>query len=65
MVNSGASHAAVSKELEQMFPGHRGHSEMSVRRFCSENGITRRSGVKDREVEEEVKKAVMEVSIIL
>jgi hypothetical protein len=61
MVNSGASHAAVSKELEQMFPGHRGHSEMSVRRFCSENGITRRSGVKDREVEEEVKKAVMEV----
>jgi hypothetical protein len=52
----------ISWELSQTFAGKRGHSERSVRRFCAENGITRRSGMTDCEIVQQVKQTVAEVS---
>ena len=35
-VEEGNSHAVISEELQTMFPGLRGLSERSVRRFCTD-----------------------------
>ena len=37
-VEEGNSHAVISEELQSMFPGLRGPSERSVRRFCTHAG---------------------------
>ncbi|XP_064383624.1 uncharacterized protein LOC135351363 isoform X2 [Halichondria panicea] len=39
MVTSGMTHEDISNTLKTRFPGIRGFSARSVRRFCSENGI--------------------------
>ena len=63
--HSIATHSDVASELHQMYPGCRGFSERSVRRFCAENGITRRSHMTDGEVVDQVHQAVAEVSAVL
>ena len=41
------THRDVSINLQNMFPGVRGLSEMSVRRYCYKHGIHRTSRVDD------------------
>jgi len=41
------SHGEVSAELQPLYPGVRGLSCMSVRRYCSQHGIHRTSRVDD------------------
>ena len=45
-----------------MFPGLRGLSERSVRRFCTDRGISRRCSLTKEELERCVSDAVSEVS---
>ncbi|XP_062499233.1 uncharacterized protein LOC134176583 [Corticium candelabrum] len=60
-VEEGNSHAVISEELQTMFPGLRGLSERSVRRFCTDRGISRRCSLTKEELERCVSDAVSEV----
>ncbi|XP_062511305.1 uncharacterized protein LOC134187203 [Corticium candelabrum] len=59
-VEEGNSHAVISEELQTMFPGLRGLSERSVRRFCTDRGISRRCSLTKEELERCVSDAVSE-----
>ena len=61
-VEEGNSHAVISEELQTMFPGLWGPSERSVRRFCTDRGISRRCSLTKEELERCVSDAVSEVS---
>ena len=61
-VDAGSTHSEISQEICQMFPGQRGYSARSVRRFCADNGITRRTGMEDSDIVQHVERAVAEVS---
>jgi len=39
MVYRGATHAAISRHYQDIYPGIRGLSVRSVRRYCKEKGI--------------------------
>ena len=56
------SHAVISEELQTMLPVLRGLSERSVRRFCTDRGISRRCSLTKEELERCVCAAVSEVS---
>ncbi|XP_062506210.1 uncharacterized protein LOC134196937 [Corticium candelabrum] len=60
-VEEGNSHAVISEELQTMFPGLRGLSERSVRRFCTDRGLGRRCSLTKEELERRVSDAVSEV----
>ena len=56
VLNEGRSNAQISEILQRLYPNQRGLSERSVRRFCCENGISRRSGLNDDTLQEVVNK---------
>ena len=61
-VEEGNSHAVISEELQTMFPGLRGLSERSVRRFCTDRRLSRRCSLTKEKLERCVSDAVSEVS---
>ena len=61
-VEESNSHAVITEELQTMFPGLRGLSERSFRRFCTDRGISRRCSLTKEELERCVSDAVSEVS---
>ena len=62
-IQSGATHSRISIELQQLYPGIRGLSSRSVRRFCSERGIHYSSGFTNSQVENLVEQSVAQVTI--
>lgn len=59
MVHKGMTHKQISAELQIRFPGIRGLSERSVRRFCEKYGIHKPRGLElDRLVEEAVQEVL-------
>ena len=60
-VVSCSTHAQISNELQAYYPGQRGLSEASVRRFCASHEITRRYNLSDEDVFKSVAVAVKEV----
>ena len=59
-ISKGVTHSAISQELQQLYPGVRGLSERSVRRFCEERQILRRCPLTTEELEDCVAVAVSE-----
>lgn len=55
------THKQLSDELQQCFPGERGFSVRSVKRFCSEKGIRKTCDLDDQELDEVVSNAVLQV----
>ena len=55
------THAEISNILKQMYPGEKGFSERTVRRFCLNNNIVRNRMTTD-ELEGHVRAAVQQVS---
>ena len=62
-VAAGAMHVDISRDLQSLYPGKRGLSSSSVRRFCASNNVSRRSGLDASEVLESVASAVAEVRV--
>ena len=60
-LHRGKTHAEISKILKQMYPGEKGFSERTVRRFCLSNNIVRNRITTD-ELEGHVRDAVKQVS---
>ena len=56
------THAEISNIMKQMYPGERGFSERTVRRFCLYNNIVRDRFTTD-ELEEQVGTAVKQVRL--
>ena len=54
------THAEMSWILKEMFPGERGFSERSVRRYCLKHDIIR-GHIANEELEDHVRKAVAQV----
>ena len=61
LVSSGTTHKRISELLQEANPGANGLSERSVRRFCQDKGISYRSHLDDREVDQVVQGAIQEV----
>lgn len=61
LVDRGVSHSEISERLQRQFPGDRGFSARSVRRFCQDHGIHYRSGLSDADLRLVVESAVREV----
>ena len=59
MVYKGMTHKQISAELQIRFPGTRGFSERTVRRFCERHGIHKPRGLK---LDQLVEEATQEVS---
>ena len=59
MVYKGMTHKQISAELQIRFPGTRGFSERTVRRFCERHGIHEPRGLK---LDQLVEEATQEVS---
>lgn len=55
------THEKVSEELQKMFPGKRGLSSRSVRRFCSEKGIHSSSRLEQLQLSQAVANAISKV----
>ena len=51
----------LSDELQQCFPGEKGYSVRSIKRFCSEKGIRKTSDIDQQELDEVVSSAVLQV----
>ena len=60
-IQSRATHGRISIELQQLYPGIRGISARSIRRFCSERGIHYSSRYTASQVENAVEQAVSQV----
>ena len=58
VAHQGHSLGSVSHHLQAVFPGVRGLSVRSVRRFCSSRGIHQRTTMTDRELDELVRSTV-------
>ena len=58
------THQEVSDELMLLYPGVRGLSRMSVRRFCSEHNIHKTSRLDDHTLDRAVALNVMRVCLI-
>ena len=58
-----ATHDQMSQELTRTFPGERGFSARSVRRFCQEKNIHKTSRMSAPEVNSAVQEAVLKVSV--
>ncbi len=59
-----ASHAQISEELIATYPGEKGFSERSVRRFCQDKNIHKTSRMSQPEVNRAVAQAVLKVSTV-
>lgn len=57
----GSTYAEISEELCTKYPGQRGFSIRSVRRFCEEHGIRRSSRLSHNELRKVVATAVSQV----
>ena len=55
------THAELSKQLQQAYPGERGFSVRSIERLCRREGITKISQIDDRTLDEVISEAVMKV----
>ena len=62
-VKAGFTHAAISAELQQAYPGVAGLSTRSVKRYCSNNDIHYSSGLSGEQVDELVERAVFQVQL--
>lgn len=51
----------LSEALQATYPGQRGFSARSIKRFCKEKGIRQRGIVSDEELDVHVRAAVSEV----
>ena len=60
-IQSRATHRRISIELQQLYPGIRGISARSIRRFCSERRIHYSSRFTASQVENAVEQAVSQV----
>jgi len=52
------THQQVSNELKLTYPGVRGFSLHSVKRFCREKGIKKMSDIDDQQLDDVISKAV-------
>ena len=59
--NEGITLSQISEMLKRCHPNHRGLSERSVRRYCKEHGITRRSNISNEELDVVVRNSVRKV----
>ena len=55
------THKKLSDTLQQAFPGERGFSERSVKRFCNEKSIRKTTNLDEQELDEVVAQAVTQV----
>ncbi|XP_068747843.1 uncharacterized protein [Montipora capricornis] len=59
--NEGMTLSQISEKLKRCHPNQRGLSERSVRRYCKEHGITRRSNISNEELDDVVRNSVSKV----
>jgi len=55
------THKKLSEMLQQVFPGDRGFSVRSIKRFCNENSIRKTTSLDNQELDEVVAQAVTQV----
>ena len=60
-VQSRVTYSQISLEMQQLYPGVRGLSSRSIRRFCSERRIHYSSQLSSAQVEELVEQSVAQV----
>ena len=63
VVTQQKTHSEVSLLLKEAYPGRRGFSLRSVRRFCLKNGIHAQNRLSNDELEQCTKEVVARVSI--
>ena len=63
VVTQGKTHSQVSLLLQEAYPGKRGLSSRSVRRFCLKNGIHAQNWLSNEELEHYTKQVVARVGI--
>ena len=63
VVTQGKTHSQVSLLLQEAYPGKRGLSSRSVRRFCLKNGIHAQNRLSNEELEHYSKQVVARVGI--
>ena len=63
LVTQGKTHSQVSLLLQEAYPGKRGLSSRSVRRFCLKNGIHAQNRLSNEELEHYTKEVVARVGI--
>ena len=63
VVTQGKTHSQVSLLLQEAYPGKRGLSSRSVRRFCLKNGIHAQNRLSNEELEHYTKEVVARVGI--
>ena len=56
------THKQISDELQQSFPGEKGFSVRSMERFCSDRGISKTCDIDDKDLDEVVSSAVLQVT---
>ena len=59
--DDGLSYKQISDILNQMFPGERGLSPMSVKRYCCDVGIHKTSRLNDTDLDVIVTRGIREV----
>lgn len=57
----GDSYESISQHLQQLYPGQRGTSVRSVRRFCTDRAIRRRSVLSEAELDQVIASRVTAV----
>lgn len=62
ILEAGKTHAQIATELQARYPGERGFSARSVRRFCANYGITASSGLSDDHLDKVVASGIAKVS---
>ena len=63
VVTQGKTHSQVILLLQEAYPGKRGLSSRSVRRFCLKNGIHAQNRLSNEELEHYTKEVVAWVGI--
>ena len=53
----------ICQILQERFPNNKGLSRASVKRYCSRHSISKNNTMKEREAEQVIMKAVMEVNL--
>ena len=62
-IDQGLTHAQISEILQEQYPGHRGLSTRSVRRYCAKEDI-HWTPVTDGELREAVQQGVEQVNVM-
>ena len=60
-IESGESYQRISRHFKELYPSRRGFSARSVRRFCSDHGITRRNSLTDYQLDQIVSSCISAV----